>query len=255
MHLVFDMGNSRIKAAAVVDQEIVSQWTGTVDGSAQLDDLLAFVERLPAAQTVQQIGISSVVPHNTHQVLDAVTAVIPAECLVIDASIELPFEIRYQTAGTLGSDRIAAAAAAWILHRESDSNCVVSIDAGTTTTYEVVMDDAFLGGAIQAGPRVVAAAMASQTAQLPHVDMDRLELPPAVGRSTHEAIHSGILYGYIDAVIGMIERIAREVGRRPSVVVTGGWAGWLEPHLAFPHHLDPHLVLRGVDLLLRLNTR
>lgn len=252
MNLVFDSGNTRLKAGLVDQSELVRTCSFGLDVT---DDLLRMEDQLRAflgGDVIDRAGIASVVPAVLERVREVMAASGLPSPLVIRNAMRLPFEMHYHTPQTLGADRLASAAAAWVLHGLPAERSVVSIDAGTATTYEVVRrDGAFLGGAIAAGPRVQARALASATAQLPEVEID-LDVTP-IGRSTRAAIQAGIQFGFIDSVAGMIGRIERELKDRPLIVLTGGWASVLQEHLAEVDHHDPHLVLRGVDILMSLN--
>ena len=147
------------------------------------------------------------------------------------------------------------AAAAWTTCGRAGgtaAHSVVALDAGTAVTYEVVdRAGVYHGGAIAPGPYLMEHALHTGTAQLPEVP---LELPPVpLGRSTREAIQVGILYGFIDGVRGMLDRLVEYLGEPPYVVATGGWAPFLEDHVAAIDAVDPHLVLRGVRILAEMN--
>src|SRR5690606_2623443 len=145
------------------------------------------------------------------------------------------------------------AAGAHALYREAQPDRpLVVVDAGTAVTVEVVSaDDVFLGGTIGAGPDLVRRALAGGTAQPPDVAPG---LPPrAIGRSTREAIQSGLLFPFLDGVRGLLTRIADELGTEPYAVATGGWGTLLAEHVPAIVHAEPHLVLHGVRALLDLN--
>ena len=149
----------------------------------------------------------------------------------------------------IGADRLALAAAA--VHFHPGRNTLV-IGMGSCITYNFINKyNEFLGGAIAPGPYLMEHALHTGTAQLPEVP---LELPPVpLGRSTREAIQVGILYGFIDGVRGMLDRLVEYLGEPPYVVATGGWAPFLEDHVAAIDAVDPHLVLRGVRILAEMN--
>jgi type III pantothenate kinase len=172
---------------------------------------------------------------------------------VITPDAPLPFTLGYDTPDTLGTDRLAAAAAGWVRYGRArgdgpDARSVLVVDVGTAVTYEVVdRDGVYRGGAIGPGPRLVRRALQSGTAQLPGVP---LAFPPsATGRSTPAALQSGIMWGVVDSIRGMTGRLAGALPDCPVVVLTGGWSDRLGPHLDVVDHVAPHLVLEGVRLL------
>lgn len=251
-HLIFDVGNSRIKAAVFRDQEIVLRRTIEYRPENGSDEFSGTIESLLAAHAVERIGMASVVPEKAADLRTALRRHIETEPFIVEASARLPFMLRYLTPNTLGADRIAAACAAWTIFGEPTGRSVVAVDAGTATTYDIVTDGVYLGGAIAPGPKVMSIALGSGGAQLPTVEVDT-DLPPPVGRTTHEAIRAGIMLGYIDAVNGMLQRLKEELSDDSVIVLTGGWAELLHPNIADPHKCDTDLVLRGVDILLHLN--
>ena len=208
----------------------------------------AFEERL-RGRAVTRAGLASVVPAATSGVQILLNRLANVEAEVIHHQMRLPFTLAYQTPHTLGADRLAAAAAAWSLYGRN--RAVVALDAGTAVTLEVVdRAGVFLGGAIGAGPNLLREALAHGTAQLPPVPLERPPTP--IGRTTQEAIQAGIMYAFIDSVRGMLDRIGARLDEKPVVVATGGWSPFLKEHLDAIDHIDPHLVLRGIRVLMML---
>ncbi|MFQ5572290.1 MAG: type III pantothenate kinase, partial [Rhodothermales bacterium] len=173
----------------------------------------------------------------------------------IHVEMKLPFTLAYETPHTLGTDRLAAAVAAWTMHGLTDNHdprCIVALDAGTAITYDVVDQfGVFRGGAIGAGPQLLNAALSKGTAQLPSVPTELPTTP--IGRSTQEALQAGIMYAFLDGVQGLLARIGDTLEDAPFVVATGGWADFLHTHLNAIDHVEPHLVLHGIRILMALN--
>lgn len=251
MQLVFDVGNSRIKAALFRDEQPVRSTSFEYDEVKEDAALIRKLEAFVGGEELHRAAIASVVPEMIRRL--ATLPMIPSgEPFVVSADVILPFRLAYETPQTLGSDRIAAAAAAWVRFGRPARRAVVTVDAGTATTYEVVSGEGvFLGGAIAPGPRLMSTALGTATAQLPDVDVDAAI--PVVGRSTREAIQAGVLYGFFDAVGGMVRRVAATLDEEPIIILTGGWSPLLSSNLDIPHEHDPELVLRGIDILMRLN--
>ena len=164
---------------------------------------------------------------------------------------DLPLEVRVKQPEKVGIDRLLNALAVNRLRLTGRSAIV--IDSGTATKIDWIAEDgAFEGGAILPGITLAAAGLHMGTATLPLVFPDDLEPPPrAVGKSTHEAISSGIYWGAVCAATGLVARMSREMGSVPQVFVTGGDAPRLVESLSIqqqvPHHI-PHLVLSGISL-------
>jgi type III pantothenate kinase len=275
MDIVLDIGNSAVKGALFAQG-------GELERAFRLDLTPASASRADWQQalrdavtpTPERAGVSSVVPtaaEHARAALRAGWGLTDAFAVRADAKdVHLPFELGYRTPATLGADRLAAAAAAWLRYgkdndpgKDNDSRAarsVVALDAGTALTYEVVRADAegggvYEGGAIAPGPALLRRTLASDAAQLPSVPLGALP-PSPIGSSTQNALQSGLLYGLIDSADGMIRRLTDTLPDAPVVVATGGWSHFLREHLPdrIPQHA-PHLVLRGVHALMRLNER
>lgn len=253
MWLVLDIGNSAAKGGFFGDGPLKVTFRLELNRTASQEAWAAALMPHLDNQEVTRVGIASVVPETTER-LGSLFEDDGMPVDVIHYQMRLPFDLAYETPHTLGTDRLAAAAAAWIRYGLADPTApraVVALDAGTAVTYEVVdRTGTFRGGMIGAGPRVVRDALHQGTAQLPSVP---LVLPPTpIGRSTQEAMQAGILFSFLDGVCGMLRRIADVLGEPPIVVATGGWSAFLAEHVPIDH-LDPHLVLHGIGELMRLN--
>jgi type III pantothenate kinase len=170
--------------------------------------------------------------------------------------MKLPFKLAYRTPETLGTDRLAAAAAAWLLYGRGESRRVsrgvIALDAGTAFTYEVIdRNGVYQGGTISPGPGLMQRSLNRDTAQLPEVPLSLPDAP--IGRSTVEAIQAGIMYGFIESVRGLLNRIDGMLGEDAFVVVTGGWGTLIKEHVSDVDAFEPHLVLEGVRLLMEMN--
>lgn len=238
MHLALDIGNSALKGGLFSGSRLVDTWRVPFEEDWEA----AFLRRI-RANNVHRVGISSVVPTRTGPV---VAALHDLPIMHVHAKLQLPFEIAYET----GADRLAAVAGAH--HLYAKGRTVVVVDAGTAVTYDVLhAAGTYLGGSIGIGLGTTAHALAQAAAQLPTVE---LRLPDTViGRSTEGGLQAGIMASFIDQVSGMLHRITRELGQRPFVVATGGWHSILNEHVQAVDCSDPHLVLKGVNILLSCN--
>lgn len=242
--LTVDAGNTYVKIALFEGPAFVRSWRFATHS----DWPATAIATLPNLD-LAAIGVAAVVPiRDTVVEMAEQFRITP---FFVDARGNLPFRMEYDTPMTLGADRVAAAAAAWVAFG-GDGRPVVSVDAGTAVTIEVVSGQGrFLGGSIAPGPPLQIRALTSGTAQLPEVDLE--QVPQAIGTSTASGIRAGVLFGVVDAIDGMVRRICDDQGSTPHVVVTGGWAEYLSPLLRTPHLVDPHLVHRGILHLLLLD--
>ena len=251
MWLVLDIGNSALKGGFFEGDQLKHpfriSWPGE-DTSASWET--AFEEHLRGL-SVTRAGIASVVPEATPRVQALLDRLAKIKAEMIHHQMRLPFTLAYQTPHTLGADRLAAATAAWTRYGQDESRAVVALDAGTAVTYDVVdRTGVFRSGVIGAGPHLLREALTHGTAQLPPVPLERPATP--IGRTTQEAIQAGIMYAFIDSVRGMLDRIGARLDEKPVVVATGGWSPFLKEHLDTIDHIDPHLVLHGIRVLMKL---
>jgi type III pantothenate kinase len=202
--------------------------------------------------TFDRIGLVSVVPARTEAVTGALRALTDAPVTIVQPDMRLPFALDYDTPDTLGNDRLAAAAAGWVHYGRDAARSVLVVDGGTAINYEVIhRGGIYQGGAIGAGPALVREALRTGTAQLPDVPLTLPQSP--VGASTQSALQSGIMWGLVEGVRGMCSRLEQSLPDAPRRVLTGGWSELLADHLSGDLHHAPHLVLRGVRLLERIN--
>ncbi|OZC02513.1 type III pantothenate kinase [Rubricoccus marinus] len=245
--LAIDIGNSSVKVARYAD----GQWREAASYPSSLEAPAdAWGPRL-AKLGARASGVCSVVPNLEARLVPALAEVTGRDPFVVRASSPLPFAMGYRTPHTLGNDRIAAAAAAWLLYGQPARRPVLSFDAGTAITLDAVdlLADGpvYLGGAILPGPHTLRRSLARGTAQLPEVEWERPE--HAIGRSTSEAIQSGLTALVLDGMAALLRRAAAELSAPPLIVASGGWGGWIAKRLDMVDHVAPNLVLDGIRLL------
>jgi type III pantothenate kinase len=239
MIVAIDVGNSAVKVAPVLDGRV-----GPVTRLASVPPDPTVLERALDEITHPRDGLVlvSVVPAWTDVVREV--AVSGGRSLLVADASTIPLPVALDRPDQIGSDRLLGAWAA----REAHGAPVIVVDLGTATTIDAVdAEGRFVGGVIAPGPALQVKVLASGTAQLPTVPV---EAPPtAIGRDTVEAIQSGTVLGHVEAISGLIRRVAGALGA-PAVVLTGGgsaaaWAREIEGVDAS----DPDLVLRGLGLL------
>ncbi|MDA1029066.1 MAG: type III pantothenate kinase [Bacteroidetes bacterium] len=255
MWLVLDTGNSSTKAGLFDPKSSKGSTVLAVHrfepGPVSMTELQDFVGKA----SIVRVGGVSVVPNQNGTWIETVRHLFGLKVEYFDENSRLPFEITYTTPKTMGNDRIAVAAGGWNLLGKKGKKGVIVVDAGTAINYEIVRPNGiYPGGVIAPGPVLIGQAMGLGTAQLPLVS---LEAPVSrIGRSTDEAIRSGIMYGVIDSVRSMVEQIQVEEARRDpqasyEVVLTGGWGQWLAEQIGY--RFEDHLVLKGVIDLMKIS--
>lgn len=272
MFLAIDIGNSKIKCGLFDRDDLVLTVEMKSDPTASVAAYRHSLRSRLGDLTPTEAGISSVVPTLTEKIVKAVRDDFMVPVSVVGPNHDPPFEVDYVPAESLGADRLCAAVAAFMRYARKDhggddhthidhvqndpapddngpARPLVVVDAGTTVTYEVVVDGVYKGGAIAPGPALSAAALSGRTGKLPAVETS---IPKhAVGNSTDDGIRSGIMFGFVDSVTGMIDRITADLGMTPFVVATGGGGAFLKKHVDSVDVYEPHLVLEGIAFMIR----
>ncbi len=253
MLLALDIGNTNITLGLFRDTELAAAWR-----------LATAHERMPDEYGLQMLGLlrhvgfgpedlhgavmASVVPPLTGTFREACLRYLGQEPLVVGAGVRTGVHIRYEDPKAVGADRVADAAA--VQHLYGGPACVV--DFGTATTFDAISAEGdYLGGAIAPGIGIAAEALFQRTAQLPRVHLARP--PSAIGRNTVHAMQSGLLFGYVGLVEGMVARFRAELGPEMKVIATGGLAELIAGETTVIQHIAPWLTLEGLRLIWGMN--
>jgi type III pantothenate kinase len=158
--------------------------------------------------------------------------------------------VRYTPAGDVGADRIVNAVAAWAKFGRLGHVPLIVVDFGTGTTFDVISTAGeYLGGVICPGINISADALFQRAARLPRVDVRK----PAqvIGQNTVNAMQSGLFFGYVEMVDGLVRRIRTELesGDQAVVIATGGLADVISGESTAIQHVDPNLTLDGLRLI------
>ena len=255
MILAVDIGNTNVVLGCMEDDEILFLERMATDRRAtdmeylvRIRSVLKYRDIDPAK--LEGAIICSVVPIVTMNIRPAVEQLIGKQAVVVGPGLKTGLRINIDNPGALGADRVADAVAAVNLYPVP----LITIDMGTATTVGVVDETkTFIGGMIVPGVMVSLNALAGGTAQLPHISLD----PPkhAIGRNTVECMQNGIIYHNAAGVDGMIERIEAQLGKKCTVVITGGLSTVIAPHCKHEMIHDPELLLKGLMILYRKNAR
>ena len=255
MILAVDIGNTNIVLGAIEGEQILFLERMATDRSATETEYLVRIRsvllfRGIRPEELEGAVLCSVVPIVTMNVRPAVEQLTGKRAVLVGPGIKTGLRINIDNPGTLGADRVADAVAA--VHHYPVP--LITIDMGTATTVGVVDENkTFIGGMIVPGVMVSLNALAGGTAQLPHISLD----PPkhAIGRNTVECMQNSIIYHNAAGVDGMIERIEQQLGKKCTVVMTGGLSTVIAPHCKHELILDPELLLKGLVILYHKNAR
>jgi type III pantothenate kinase len=253
MLLAIDLGNTNLTLGLYQGEVLGPRWRlATVHDRMPDEYGLQFVGLLAhsgySPQDLTGVCLASVVPPLTGRVVEACRSYLGQEPLVVDAGVKTGVRVRYEDPRAVGADRIVDAVAVQRLY--GVPACVV--DFGTATTFDAINADGdYLGGAIAPGINIAADALVSHTAKLPRVDLQRP--PNPIGRNTVHAMQSGLLFGYVGLVEGMVARFRAELGPNMKVIATGGLAEIVAKETAVFEIIAPWLTLDGLRIVWDLN--
>ena len=258
MLLTIDVGNTNLTLGLYEGKTLGRHWRLATDHARMPDEYgLQFLGLLENAgrsrKDLTGISLASVVPQLTARVVQAcreylsIGGVTPP-LVIVDTGIKTGIKIRYEDPRAVGADRVCDAVA--VMHEYGGPACVV--DFGTATTFNAITRNGeYLGGAITAGINLAAEALFTRAAKLPRIDLQR---PPSViGRNTVHAMQSGLLFGYVSMVEGMVTRFRAELGDDMKVIATGGLAEVIAKETDVIQHIAPWLTLDGLRIIWELN--
>ncbi len=253
MLLTIDVGNTNITLGLYEGETLGPRWRIATEHKSMPDEYgLKFIGMLEhaniAVNKLEGICIASVVPPLTGKVVEACRNYLQVDPLIVDAGVKTGVRVLYEDPKAVGADRIVDAAA--VQHLYGGPACVV--DFGTGTTFDAITDKGeYLGGAIAPGIGIAADALFSAGAKLMRVDLARP--PAAIGRNTTHALQSGLLFGYVGLVEGLVARFREELGDNMKVIGTGGLAEVVARETEVIHVLAPWLTLDGLRIIWGLN--
>lgn len=253
MLLTIDIGNTNLTLGLYEGAKLGAHWRLATDNNRMPDEYgLQFLGLLQNANKtindIHGIALASVVPPLTMRVIQACKEYLKCAPLVVDAGIKTGIKIRYEDPKAVGADRVCDAVA--VMKCYGGPACVV--DFGTATTFNAITKEGeYLGGAITAGVNLAAESLYTRAAKLPRID---LQLPPSViGRNTIHAMQSGLLFGYVSMVEGMVARFKAELGPGTKVIATGGMAEVIARETHSIDIIAPWLTLDGLRIIWELN--
>ena len=252
MLLVVDVGNTQTHLGTFEGEELIEHWRFATVRKSTVDELGAALRNLLALRGLSFADldasiVSSTVPRLRPEWVEVGERYLGHELLVVGPGLRTGMSIRYDNPREIGPDRLVNAVAGF----EKVGGACVVVDFGTAVTHDVVSTDGeYLGGVIFPGVEISLEALTERAAALPTID---LTAPRAVlGKSTVDAIRSGVLYGYAGMVDGILGRLRDEVGQARAIA-TGGLAGAVAPYCELIDEVDDLLTLTGLRLIWERN--
>ncbi len=246
--LAVDVGNTNTVLGLYEGDVLARHWRLTTRRESTSDEIALSVRGLLGAQSGAdgnpEVIIASVVPSLRFPLRQAFRQMFEAEPLFVEPGVKTGMPILYEVPQEVGADRIVNAVAA---HARLGGPCIV-VDFGTATTFDVVTAKGeYSGGVIVPGISISAEALFEKAARLWRVEIRRPER--VVGKTTAGSIQSGLYFGYLSLVDGMIDRITAEIGGKPRVIATGGLAELFGGGSERIEQVDPLLTLKGLRLI------
>jgi len=257
MLLAIDVGNTNIVLGVFDGASLIQSWRLQTLRERTADELGLLVDGLFAHSRIERVQIrgviiGSVVPPLTSTMESMARRYFGATPLIVEPGVNTSMPILYENPAEVGADRIVNAIAAWERFGLTSPRPLIVLDFGTATTLDAITAKGeYLGGAICPGVQISADALFQRAARLPRIDVRK----PAriVGRTTVGAMESGLFYGYVGMVEGLLRRMGDEMGGNALCVATGGLAPVIAPETPLIQHVDLDLTLHGLRIVWERN--
>lgn len=251
--LVFDVGNTNIVLGIYEGDRLIKYWRLSTKSNQTVDECGIVMRNLFLHngldyREVKDIIISSVVPPIMPTLEEMCRQYFKIEPLVVGPGVKTGMPILYDNPREIGADRVVNAVAGYELY----GGPLIIVDFGTATTFCVISAKGeYMGGAITAGLGIAMEALFQKTAKLPRIEL--VKPKKVIGRNTVDSMKSGLIYGFIGQVDGLVRRIKAELNCDAFVVATGGPADLIADGSETIKKVDHLLTLEGLKLIYKLN--
>jgi type III pantothenate kinase len=253
MLLAIDIGNTDITLGVFEGEKLRATWHMATDIHRLADEYAALLLNLMRQQgleiaNIKAIALCSVVPPLISTFDELFQRYFHITPLLVGAGVKTGVRIRMDNPREVGADRIINAAAAHHLY----GGPVIVTDLGTATSFDTVSKEGdYLGGAIAPGIMSAAEALFTRAAMLPRVELTHPKR--AIGTNTIAAMQSGVIFGYVALIEGLVARIQKELQEKAKVIATGGYASLIAKETKVFDEINPDLTLIGLRLIYQMN--
>jgi type III pantothenate kinase len=253
MELMIDIGNTHTVLGLFIDHNLYQNWRLSSHSARTEDEYWAVIESFFKALEldllkIEGVCISSVVPELTLTYKRMVDKYLKLEPLLIDPDLDLGMKVLYQDPYSVGADRLCNAVAA----KEKYGSPLIVLDFGTATTFDCInVEGNYLGGVICPGIESAASVLHQKAAKLPKIEL--MFPPQIIGRNTVESMQSGIMFGSVKLIEGILKEIKEQLGQNTKVVATGGLAQYISKWVPMIDHVEINLILEGIYSIYKRN--
>lgn len=247
MLLTIDAGNTNVVFSIFENEKIIATWRCATQVTRTADDYAVWVTQLMALKKIKPDHIKSailvsVVPETVHHLKKLCQTWFHTEPVLVQTDkIDFGIKINLPRPQEVGEDRLVNAVA---VVNEYKVPAIV-IDFGTATTFDIINDKGeYDGGVIAPGVNLSLSALYDAAARLPRVAVKKPD--QVIGTNTVDAMQSGIFWGYVSMIEGMVEKISKEYGKKMNVIATGGLAAMMAEPISIIQHIDPDLTQKGL---------
>jgi len=253
MFVSIDIGNTYVAMGIFLNEElkknilISTQLQASADEYAlKISDFFSFYNLDVLA--VKKCAIASVVPGITGILKDAIRIVFGFDPLIIDSGVKTGIKIKFENPKEIGADRIAHAVAAKALYTLP----AIILDFSTALAFDAVSAQGeFLGGAIVPSPLLALESLSHKAARIKTSELKKPE--NVIGKTTEEALRSGIVFGYVGLIQGLLARLETELGSKACIIATGPFMDPIAEYIKEINFTDPSLTLKGIRLIAQMN--
>jgi type III pantothenate kinase len=256
MLLAIDAGNTNTVLAVFRGDSLMCQWRISANNKRTGDEYYLFLNRFLESNgftrgDISGVIISSVVPQNIFSLKTLSRKYLNCEPLIVgNDDLFLGVDIEIEKPSEVGADRLVNSISGY----EKFGGDLVIIDFGTATTFDVVgSEGGYLGGAIAPGINLSIEALHNAAAKLPSIDISKPKF--VIGKSTEGAMQSGIYWGYVGLIEGVVSRIKKEYGKQMKILSTGGLAPLFYDAINEIEFLEPDLTIEGLNIIYKKNSK